>query len=314
MPAATSLDLLTEEASPDFRAGLITWRTALRAERKSDATIRAYEIAARQLAAFLVDRGMPTNPSAITAEHLREFLAAQRSPASARLRHAALRVFFRHLEEEGEIRKSPMATVRQPKVPDDEAGRPFIREESFAKMLATCRARKPPTFIDRRDAAILLVLRTGGLRRAECANLNVADVDTQQGHVLVRHGKGDKARVAMVNDAGTAAVIRYLSARSQRPGAKDEPALFIGLEGRRLTPDSLGQVVERRAQSAGLGHVTAHELRHLFADDLKSRGASDETLRSLGGWTDTRTLQRYGRARQRERAAEEYRRLMGDDR
>jgi site-specific recombinase XerD len=268
--------------------------------------VRAYAIAVRQLAAFLAERGMPTVPASIAAEHLREFLLVQRSASTARLRHAALRVFFRHLEAEGEIRagKNPMLSVRPPKLPDDEAGRAYLDDDAFARMLAAIRRRKPPTFADRRDLAILLVLRTGGLRRAECAGLSLGHIDTAAGHVVVRHGKGDKARVAMINDDAIAAVIRYVGARVSRKAASDVH-LWLGIDGRPLSPEAIGAIVERRAKAAGLGHVTAHELRHLYADDMKRRGASDETLRSLGGWTDPRTLQRYERARQRERAIDE---------
>jgi site-specific recombinase XerD len=121
--------------------------------------------------------------------------------------------------------------------------------------------------------------------------------------------KGDKARVAAIDVEATAAVIRYLGARATHPG-RERPQLWLGANGIALAPEGIAAVVERRAEAAGIGHVTAHELRHLYADDLKARGASDETLKALGGWTDSRTLERYGRARQRERSIGEYRRLM----
>jgi site-specific recombinase XerD len=181
---------LTGDVAPDFKAAVMTWQVALRGAHKSPATIRAYRMAALQFAAFLADHGMPTAPANISAEHVREYLGQPQARATARLRHAALRLFFRHLVEEGEIRKSPMDTVRPPKLAEDDAIRTFLSDADFAKMVATCRKRKPPTFADRRDLAILLVLRTGGLRRAECAALTPADVDTEQGLVVVRHGKG----------------------------------------------------------------------------------------------------------------------------
>jgi len=92
-------------------------------------------------------------------------------------------------------------------------------------------------------------------------------------------------------------------------GKADHGALFVSENGRGLTGDAVGAVVIRRAKLAGVGSVSAHELRHLFADQLKRAGASDETLMSLGGWADAKIVGRYGRSLRRERALEEYRRL-----
>ena len=112
MPAARLDVPITEAVSADFRAGVMSWRQALGQERKSIATIRAYLTTVRQLADFLLARGMPTAPENITAEHAREYLLAQANPATARLRYFALRQFFAYLVRDGELRKSPLDTVR----------------------------------------------------------------------------------------------------------------------------------------------------------------------------------------------------------
>ena len=72
-------------------------------------------------------------------------------------------------------------------------------------------------------------------------------------------------------------------------------------------------MVERRGRQAGVGHVTAHQLRHAFAHDLKSKGASDEVLMALGGWRNVKMIERYGKAAKWERASEAYDRLMGEE-
>ncbi len=303
--------IIPESVSGDYRAGMLSWRTALRAEGKSPATIRAYLSASRFLAEFLVSRGMPTAPQSISAEHIREFLLAQPSPSTARIRYMGLRRMFAYLLAEGELRKDPMTTVRPPKVAEDEVGRPFLSDAEFGKMLATCKRRRPPLFVDRRDAAILLVLRRSGLRRAEATDLTLDDVDTSEGLVVVRHGKGGRSRVSAFDAETAAAILRYLAVRSDH-AARGETRLWLSIQGAPITSGSLAALVRRRAQLAGVRSVSPHQLRHAFANDLKSRGVSDETLMALGGWRSRTVMARYGKAQQRERAIDEYRRLTGE--
>ena len=103
-------------------------------------------------------------------------------------------------------------------MPDTDAGRPFVSDTDFAKMLATCRKRKPPSFLDRRDLAILQVLRSSGIRRAECANLLVTDVATDSGTLIIHRGKGGDSRRARFSTDAAVALIRYLEVRRDRAG------------------------------------------------------------------------------------------------
>jgi site-specific recombinase XerC len=299
---------LPEGLSGDFRAGVLSWHDTLRREGRSPHTIRSYMLTAKYFGAFLLERGMPTAPTAITREHVHEFLMAQAALATRRLRHQALRRFLLHLVEEGELRASPMERMRPPRVPDVEAARPFVSDEAFAKMLATCRRHRPPTFVDRRDFAILLLLRRSGLRRSECAALMLDDVDTEHGLLIVRQGKGGRARVAAFDHDTMAALLRYVEVRKDR--AVESGALWVGIRGEQMSPEAIAAVVRRRSTEAGLASIGPHQLRHAYAHELKAAGANDETLMALGGWRSRDVLSRYGRAMQTERAIAEYRRLM----
>jgi site-specific recombinase XerD len=303
---------ITSEVSGDYRAGVLSWERALIAANKSPATLKIYISTVKALAAFLVSKGMPTRPDVVTGEHIREYLAGIPTPATRRLRFQTLKTFFGFLVREGEITKSPMTNVASPQVPDDEAGRTFVSPDSLDKMLATCRRSRPPTYIDRRDLALLLLLRHSGLRRAEAANLLLADVLPDAGTLLVRKGKGSKDRLAAFNRETSAALLRYIERRKDavgKSGRPDNGILFVTVTARRMTGDGIGAIVIRRAKLAGVGSVSAHELRHLFADTMKRAGMSDESLMSIGGWSDAKIVARYGRSLRRERALEEYRRL-----
>ena len=185
---------ITSEVSGDYRAGALSWERALISANQAPNTLRIYMTTVKALAVFLVARGIPTRPDLITGEHIREYLSGIPTPSTRRLRFQTLRTFFGYLVREGEITRSPLANVEQPKVPDDEAGRSFVSPENLDKMLATCRRRRPPTFIDRRDLALLLLLRHSGLRRSEAASLLMVDVLADEGTLIVRKGKGAKDR------------------------------------------------------------------------------------------------------------------------
>jgi integrase/recombinase XerD len=302
---ARQIDNLPTELGAMYRS----WERALKAARKSPTTIRAYSYGVAALSEFLGRTGMPTDPANITAEHIREFLIDQQertSPETARLRRTYLGVFFSWLVKEGEIKVNPVSSVEPPAVGQDRPEEGVLTDAQWEALLATCRGR---TVRDRRDAAILRLLESGGLRRSECAVLTVGDVDLDDLSVHVRRGKGDKGRTAGINPETAAAIDRYLRARTDRPTA-DSP-LWIGRLGEPMTHVGIASVVRRRAEQAGLTGIHAHMLRHRWADGLKREGASDEVLMQLGGWKSRVVMERYGRGAAAGRALEAYHRIRG---
>jgi site-specific recombinase XerD len=119
---ATSTGTGHDTARDELGALVDSWLRHLRAQRMSPATLSTYGTSARQLAAFLADRGMPTTRAGITREHIEAFvsdLLARFKPATAHNRYRALRTFFGWLVDEGEIRESPMARMRPPRLPEE---------------------------------------------------------------------------------------------------------------------------------------------------------------------------------------------------
>lgn len=155
------------------------------------------------------------------------------------------------------------------------------------------------TPIDVRNRAILELLYSTGLRRAEVASLDLTDIDLQSETVLVRCGKGGKARIVPLGETACRAIARYLTkARAdfvRRPGVT---ALFLVSRashvGHRLGPQSIGLVVKDAAQRAGLdAHVTPHLLRHTFATHLLRAGADLRHVQQLLGHASITTTEGY---------------------
>ena len=127
------------------------------------------------------------------------------------------------------------------------------------------------------------------LRLHELAALDVEDVaiSARKGIVVVRSGKGDAYREVPLNRPCRAALEQWLKARGER--ARDgERALFVGPQGRRLSPRSVDRVVRGVASRAGL-ELSAHTLRHTCVtnlvrggNDLVLGGSNDDVIDGLG--------------------------------
>ena len=162
----------------------------LRAANSSEATIESYGQGVRQLALYLEAQDRLGQPSGVIRADVQDFLTdvlAHRRPATALTRHKALRAFFRWLVAEGELERSPLDGMAGPNVPEQPPQ--VLTMKDIGKLLAVCEGRD---FGDRRDAALIRFLIDTGARRGEVAGLTVADVDLDDGVVLL-HGKGGRS-------------------------------------------------------------------------------------------------------------------------
>jgi len=157
----------------------------------------------------------------------------------------------------------------------------------------------PPqeTNTGKRDRAILETLYGMGLRRGECARLDVADVDLAAGTLLVRDGKGRKDRMVPVPGRAAAALSVYLrDVRRQLVVNPHEPALFLtAWWGKRLSEVSLSFLLRRHAQVAGIANVHPHALRHACATHLLRGGADVRHVQAILGHKKLQTTSLYTR-------------------
>ena len=132
-----------------------------------------------------------------------------------------------------------------------------------------------------RNAAILELTYSSGLRTAEVVGLRLADVDFEQESVHVL-GKGGKERIVPLGERAAHAVATYL--RDARPslarGAND--TLFLSVRGRALDTSALRRLMRN-----------PHRLRHAYATHLLEGGADLRTIQELLGHASLSTTQVY---------------------
>ena len=155
-----------------------------------------------------------------------------------------------------------------------------------------------------RDAAILGVLYTCGMRRAELAGLDLADLNIETGAIRIRHGKGNKQRVVYATNGTLAALRDWLSLRGDEPGALFLPVRRGGhlvkeqdhtgkLGG--LTAQTIYDMLKRRAEQAEGTDFSPHDFRRTFVGDLLDRGVDISTVQKLAGHASVSTTARYDR-------------------
>jgi integrase/recombinase XerC len=269
----------------------------LQVERNaSDLTIKSYREDLDHLTTYLTEAGGGTAPAAeaITTLDLRGYVAAMHEAGYAKTtiarRLASMRSFFRFGQRDGWTKSNPAKPLRNPRKPRDLPH--FLSSEDVGKLLETPPATQP---FGLRDRAMLETMYSAGLRVSELVGLNDDDVDRAAGIVRVR-GKGRKERLAPVGSYAHKALQRWLSERKLAESLKKSPSppIFTNKFGKRLTTRSVGRLLEKHIQTAGLDRrTTPHTLRHSFATHLLDRGADIRSVQELLGHKSLGTTQIY---------------------
>jgi integrase/recombinase XerC len=278
-----------EEALAEFLRYLALEKNA------SAHTIKSYREDLNQALEFFRGKlpGQVLKPEQLTPRLLRAYVAWLHEQGYAKTtmarRVAAMRSWCRFQRRQGNLTTNPADSLRGPR--QDKNLPHFLGEEELARLLATPPADTP---LGIRDRAILETLYSAGLRVSELTGLNRTDVDLETGLATVR-GKGKRERLALLGPQALAALKRWLEQReAASPRARSQAALYLNKNGTRLTPRSVGRLLEKYLAQAGLDPRTSpHSLRHSFATHMLDRGADIRSVQELLGHRSLGTTQIY---------------------
>jgi integrase/recombinase XerC len=267
--------------------------------RLAPLTCSAYARDVGTCIAFLEGEGL-VRVGDVRPPNLRRFLFEEsltRPSASSQARAvAALKSFFAFLYDNELIDRDPARVLRTPK--KREALPDVLDRRELARLLdATERNdvwKRKHDGKRERDRLLLALFAYAGLRRSELLGLDWHDVDLDRRLLRVRKAKGGRQRLVPVHPALEPLFVDYLQIRAGDP----EPALFVGVHGKRLSQTILTQTFLRYARAAGVTErkrVTPHTLRHVFASELLRSGANLRQIQELLGHEHLDSTQRYTR-------------------
>lgn len=275
----------------------------------SDYTVKSYGADLIQFGQFLCgqigsgsqiqsfDPGMSLDERHLKCEPLtiREFLAylyGQNYTKSTTARKlATLRSFYKFLIRRGLLSVNPLSTIRTPK---QEKRLPKTLDlEQIQKLLD---APGDADLLSARDKAILETLYSTGIRVSELVELEMQDLDLQEGVLRVR-GKGRKDRLTPIGSQAIKAIQRYLELRQTDPRCQQSPhqnRVFLNKHGQSLSTRSVRRKLDKYLQIAGLDPgISPHTLRHSFATHLLNNGADLRSVQELLGHQSLSTTQIY---------------------
>lgn len=231
---------------------------------------------------------------AATTDDFRAFLfdlmKRGRSRASIRLTFSAIRSFYKFLLERKNLSVNPLASLLLPKAEKQLPA--FLTPRQVVDLLeAPLHApieKQATAWAHLRDAAMLELLYSAGLRISELAAVNVNDIDPYSETLRVV-GKGSKERVCPVGEPALKAISVYRQAAKIQTGP-----LFLNKSRRRITTVNIWRQVKKYIRLTGLPSTTSpHKLRHSFATHMLDNGADLRSLQTLLGHSSLSTTQVY---------------------
>jgi site-specific recombinase XerD len=263
-----------------------------RARGMGEKTRRAYGVDLAQLAEWAASRGL--EPTGLSHRELRRFAAAlgERGAAKSTVARklAAIRTFYRHLVERGELEANPADLVSSPR---KDAYLPHVlKPDEVVELLERIPGTTP---LGLRDRAMFELAYAAGLRAEELVDLDTGAADPDAEEVRVE-GKGGRTRVVPAGEHAWRALDRYLARGRPALDTGESPALFLSKSGRRLSTSDVRRRLKLQARRAG---ISPHTLRHSFATHLLEGGADLRTIQELLGHASISTTQTYTRVESR---------------
>jgi len=254
-------------------------------------TIASYMRDIRQFSDWLDEQGN-IDIVEVTQLNIRQYISylveQGKSGATASRCLASLKNFYSYLVSSGFLEKTPVTDIH---VDRGEKKLPQILNGREIELLLS-----QPVCVDAkgfRDKAMLEVMYATGIRVSELIDLDIVDVNLEQGIIKCRSAK--KTRVIPLYPAALKALTAYVrDIRKSMLSEPDEVALFVNINGQRMSRQGFWKLLKHYQALAHIDkEITPHTLRHSFAVHLLENGADLGSLQELMGHCDISSTQLY---------------------
>ncbi len=271
---------------------------------RSPHTVLAYKRDLEQFRRFLTAELMhpDDDPRKATYSDLRLWVASLSSQGMAVTtvlrKMSALRAFYGYLMRHHGLEINPSSRLVAPRRPHVLPA--FVRREETEGVLESMDAFSDD-FTAARNALIVDLLYSTGMRESELVDLKNRDVDTRKGELKVL-GKRNKERIIPFGAELSEMITHYRALRSKIPGTDTVEEFFVRPSGEPLYRQLVYRVVNTALTEGAVSSSkrSPHVLRHSFATDMLNDGADLNAVQKLLGHESLETTQRYTHLTYRE--------------
>ena len=259
-------------------------------KKLSENTLQSYKRDLKQFRRYIEACEVSYNrvKEADIKDYIKELQEEGRKPSSISRCIASIRSFYQFVVKNKKMKTDPTADIQSPKI---EKRVPNVLSSKEVELLLN-----QPKDIDLkgiRDKSMLEFAYATGMRVTEIISLNIDDVNLPEGYVVCR--SGSKQRNIPLGTISLRALKEYVEeARDILLKHEDEKALFVNINGTRLTRQGFWKIIKFYKEQAHITKdITPHVLRHSFATHLLQNGADLKAIQTMLGHSDISSTQVY---------------------
>ena len=259
-------------------------------KKVSNNTLQSYRRDLKQFEKYIAENGK--DYSKVTDEEIKTYIKYMqeigKKPSTISRGLASIRSFYQYEVKNKKVESDPTEGIQSPKI---EKRVPSVLTSNEVALLL-----EQPKDVDLkgiRDKAMLEFAYATGMRVTEIISLNIEDINLEQGYARCTNGK--KSRTIPLGNMSLKALKEYiLNARNIMIKDENEKALFVNVNGQRLTRQGFWKIIKYYKEQAHIEKdITPHVLRHSFATHLLQNGADLKSIQTMLGHSDILSTQIY---------------------